>query len=72
IVWYTGVKQVAGSIAAGFMGVMPVSALVLSYVLLDEAFRWVHILGFAIVISGVLLIANAHHREQRQKQQSPA
>ncbi|MFH5805131.1 DMT family transporter [Alienimonas sp. DA493] len=60
--WYAGVKKVPGSIAAGFMGVMPVSALVLSYVLLNETFRWVHLLGFGIVFAGVLLIAWAHAR----------
>ncbi len=72
IIWYTGVKQVAGSIAAGFMGVMPVSALVLSYVLLGEAFQWIHIIGFAIVFGGVLLIANAHQREHQQQQEHEA
>lgn len=62
VLWYRGVREVEGSIAAGFMGVMPVSALVLSYVLLGEPFRWVHLLGFALVFAGVLLIASAHAR----------
>jgi len=61
-IWYSGVKQVQGSIAAGFMGVMPVSALVLSYVLLGEQFQPVHLLGFGIVFSGVVLIIDAHRR----------
>lgn len=60
ILWYSGVKQVSGGTAAGFMGVMPVSALVLSYVLLGEAFEWIHLVGFAIVFSGVLLVAWSH------------
>jgi drug/metabolite transporter (DMT)-like permease len=65
VLWYRGVSEVEGSIAAGFMGVMPVSALVLSYVLLGEPFRWVHLLGFALVFAGVLLIASAHARMSR-------
>ncbi len=60
VIWYTGVKKVSGSIAAGFMGVMPVSALVLSYLLLGEEFQWIHLVGFAIVFSGVLLIIREH------------
>ena len=62
VLWYRGVREVEGSIAAGFMGVMPVSALVLSYTLLGESFRWVHLLGFALVFAGVLLVASAHAR----------
>jgi drug/metabolite transporter (DMT)-like permease len=77
-IWYTGVKQVEGSIAAGFMGVMPVSALVLSYVLLGETFEWIHLLGFGIVFVGVVLIIDAHRRasqpedepQQEQHQQA--
>ena len=51
-----------GAIAAGFMGVMPASALILSYVLLGEAFHWLHLLGFGIVFAGVLLISWEHAR----------
>lgn len=58
--WYTGVAKAEASVAAGFMGVMPVSALVLSYLLLGEPFRWAHLAGFAIVFAGVLLIAREH------------
>lgn len=62
VLWYRGVREVEGSVAAGFMGVMPVSALVLSYALLGEPFRWIHLVGFALVFAGVLLIASAHAR----------
>ncbi len=62
--WYSGVAKSQGSVAAGFMGVMPVSALVLSYVLLGETFRWLHLTGFAIVFTGVLLISWEHLRHQ--------
>lgn len=68
--WYSGVSKVRGSTAAGFMGVMPVSALVLSYVLLGEPFRWIHLAGFAIVFVGVLLVSWAHAREADQQRQT--
>jgi drug/metabolite transporter (DMT)-like permease len=66
ITWYGGVAKVKGSIAAGFMGVMPVSALVLSYVLLDEKFQWIHMAGFALVFAGVLLIIWSHRRMMKE------
>ena len=66
VLWYKGVSQVEGSVAASFMGVMPVSALVLSYVLLHEPFRWVHLAGFTLVFMGVLLMISVH-REMSSK-----
>jgi drug/metabolite transporter (DMT)-like permease len=63
VLWYRGLARAAGGTAAAFMGVMPVSALVLSYALLGEPFRWVHLVGFAVVFAGVVLVATAHARE---------
>jgi drug/metabolite transporter (DMT)-like permease len=57
LLWYNGVSKTKGSIAAGFMGLMPVSALVLSYILLDEPFRLLHLAGFAVVFAGVLMMS---------------
>lgn len=38
------------------MAVMPLSALIGSYLLLAEAFRWSHLLGFGLVFAGVILM----------------
>ncbi|MCC8408234.1 DMT family transporter [Mucilaginibacter sp. UR6-1] len=62
VLWYKGIQQVEGSTAATFMGVMPISALVLSYALLGEQFRWFHLIGFALVFSGVVLIISVHRK----------
>lgn len=62
VLWYRGVQQVEGSTAAAFMGVMPLSALLLSYWLLGENFEWIHLGGFALVFTGVILIIQSHHR----------
>jgi drug/metabolite transporter (DMT)-like permease len=64
--WYSGVQKVPGSIAAGFMSVMPVSALVLSYLLLGEEFQWIHMIGFGLVFIGVLLICWSHARMMKK------
>lgn len=53
VLWFSGVRRVSGTTASVFMGVMPVSALVLSYVLLDEPFRWIHLVGMACVLAGL-------------------
>ncbi|OQW48379.1 MAG: hypothetical protein A4S16_01600 [Proteobacteria bacterium SG_bin6] len=60
--WYRGIAQVSGVVAATFMGVMPLTALVLSYWLLGEPFRWIHLGGFVIVFAGVLLMSWEHAR----------
>lgn len=60
---YSGMQKASGLIASAFTGVMPVSALVLSYVLLGEAFRWIHLVGFAAVLASIVLMAYANQRQ---------
>ncbi|MFW5655650.1 MAG: DMT family transporter [Roseicyclus sp.] len=71
--WFTGISKAPASVAAAFMGLMPVSALVLSYGLLGEAFRWVHVAGFGIVFAGVLLMSVEHasHRAADDEEDAP-
>lgn len=66
VLWYQGIAKVDGATAAGFMGVMPVSALLLSYIVLGEPFRWVQIAGFTVVFLGVCLIAWSHARAAKE------
>lgn len=67
VLWYQGVRQSPGALAAGFMAVMPVTALVGSYLLLDESFQWAHALGFGLVFAGVLLMIWEHSREAKSQ-----
>jgi drug/metabolite transporter (DMT)-like permease len=55
VLWFMGNRKVSGTTASVFMGVMPVSALVLSYVLLDEPFEWIHLVGMATVLAGLAI-----------------
>jgi drug/metabolite transporter (DMT)-like permease len=71
VFWYSGVAKASGSMAAGFMGMMPVSSLLLSYLLLGESFHWVHLTGFAAVLTGIMLIARDHHQPSSQATASP-
>ena len=60
VLWYQGVRKAPGALTAGAMAVMPLTALLLSYALLGEAFRWVHLAGFGLVFAGVLLMIREH------------
>jgi drug/metabolite transporter (DMT)-like permease len=64
VCWYKGVSKAPASTAPAFMGLMPLSALVLSYLLLDEQFQWIHLIGFGLVFIGVLLMSRAHMKMQ--------
>lgn len=58
--WYSGVSRAEGTTAAGFMAVMPLSALILSYVLLGESFRPIHSLGIVLVLTSVVIMSWVH------------
>jgi drug/metabolite transporter (DMT)-like permease len=53
--WFRGMQRVEGSTAAPFMAVMPLSALLLSYLLLDEAFQWPHAVGMGAVLVSLVI-----------------
>jgi drug/metabolite transporter (DMT)-like permease len=40
-----------------FTGVLPVSAVLLSYLVLGERFLWSHLAGVACVIAAIVLVA---------------
>lgn len=58
--WYMGVSRAEGTTAAGFMAVMPASALLLSYFLLGEAFQPIHLLGITLVMASVGIMSWVH------------
>ncbi len=54
-IWYSGLKRSGSLNASIFMAVMPLSALFFSYILLNEAFEWIHIAGFAFVLGAIVI-----------------
>ncbi len=56
ILWFQGVQKVPASTAAVFTSIMPVSAVLLSYLILQEPFAWSHIWGGLCVLIGLILI----------------
>ena len=56
MIWFSGVSKVSGSVAAVFTGVMPVSAVLLSYLVGGEHFVWTHLVGMACVVGSILAV----------------
>jgi drug/metabolite transporter (DMT)-like permease len=57
ILWFRGLSKVPASTAAVFTGVWPVSAVLLSYIILKEQFVVSHLLGIVCVLLGIGFIA---------------
>jgi drug/metabolite transporter (DMT)-like permease len=57
LLWARGVARVPASTAAVFTGVLPISAVTLSYLALGEPMRVSHLIGAACVIAGIILVA---------------
>ena len=56
LLWFAGVERVEGSLAGVFTGLLPVSALALSYLWLGEAFLFNHLIGCALVLGAIALV----------------
>ncbi|THB64137.1 MAG: DMT family transporter [Desulfovibrio sp.] len=69
--WFAGIVKVRASVAGVFTGVMPVSALALSALILDEPLGLAHILGCIAVICGILLISWSGNRSKQRKRHQP-
>lgn len=63
LLWYQGVAKVSAGTAGVFTGIAPVSAVVLSYIVLGEPFAWSHLLGGACVLLAIVLIARTSSGE---------
>jgi drug/metabolite transporter (DMT)-like permease len=56
ILWYRGVSKVSASTAGVFTGILPVSAIILSYMILKEPFLWSHWVGIFCVLLAIVLM----------------
>lgn len=72
LLWYRGVSKVPASTAGMFIGIMPVSTVILSYVLLKEPFQWTHLLGILCVLAALMCIAWDFSTHRRRSSSTPA
>ena len=66
LLWYSGVSRVSGATASAFMGVMPLSALLLSYLLLGESFEPVHLVGLIAVLVAIAAVLRSERKAERR------
>jgi drug/metabolite transporter (DMT)-like permease len=59
LLWARGVARVPASMASVFTGVLPVSALALSHLMLGERITAWHLLAAALVAGGIVVLARA-------------
>lgn len=66
LLWYQGMPKLPASTAGVFVGLTPVSAVVLSYVVLKEPFEWSHLLGIFCVLAAIVCITleSPSHKEK--------
>jgi drug/metabolite transporter (DMT)-like permease len=64
LLWYSGVSRVSGATASAFMGVMPLSALLLSYLLLGESFEPVHLVGLVAVLIAIAAVLKSEREAE--------
>lgn len=62
LLWFYGLRQVPASIAGAFTGVMPISAVLSAWLVLDEEIAWPHILGMVLIMLGIVLVARSRGR----------
>ncbi|QJB56385.1 DMT family transporter [Pseudodesulfovibrio sp. zrk46] len=55
--WFAGITKVPASTAGVFTAVMPVSALILSALILGEPIGWAQLTGCACVLGGIVMIS---------------
>ena len=55
VLWFRGIAQVQASAAAAFTGLVPLSGVALSWLVLGEQILWTHIAGLACVTVGIWL-----------------
>ncbi|WP_245805559.1 DMT family transporter [Desulfovibrio gilichinskyi] len=72
--WFAGIVLVPASVASVFAGVMPLSAVALSALILGEKLQWFHYAGCFFVLSGIFLISGVGSAgfKYRFKRKTPA
>lgn len=63
LLWYFGLRSVPASIAGAFTGMMPITAVLSAWLLLNERIGWPHVFGIAIIITGILIVARSRGAE---------
>lgn len=66
VLWFRGIAQVQASAAAAFTGLVPLSGVALSWLVLGEQILWTHIAGLACVTVGIWLSCAAGNASDKK------
>ena len=67
VCWYAGIRRSGALTAAAFSGMMPLTAMLLSVILLGERAGWAQWTGGALVTAGMILIGAAPSAKRRRR-----
>ncbi len=67
LLWFYGLRQVPASIAGAFTGVMPISAVISAWLVLDEEIAWPHVLGITLILIGIVMVARSRGSKVERK-----
>lgn len=67
LLWFYGLRKVPASIAGAFTGVMPISAVLSAWMVLDEEIVWPHLLGITFILIGIVMVARSRGRKVERK-----
>jgi drug/metabolite transporter (DMT)-like permease len=62
VIWFVGLRIIPASTAGAFTGMIPITAVLTAWMILGEEIGWAHIAGIALVLGGILLVANSRGR----------
>ncbi len=64
ILWFSAVPKLSGSTSAVFTSLMPITAVLLSYLILGEQFVWPHLIGGVFVLASIWVVTLDGRRRQ--------
>lgn len=64
VLWFKGIVAVPASAAAAFTGLVPLSGVALSWLVLGERLLWTHLAGLACVVAGLWLSCSAAEKKR--------
>lgn len=64
VLWFKGIATVPASAAAVFTGLVPLSGVALSWLVLGENLLWTHLAGLTCVVAGLWLSCSARERKR--------
>lgn len=59
LLWFYGLRNVPASIAGAFTGLMPITAVLSAWLVLDESINWTHVLGMLLIVLGIVMVARS-------------